>query len=226
MVLVAAFTWWQTRATHPLMPLRVLLDRNRGASFVVLAISGAGMFGVFLFLTYYLQLSLHYSPVQTGLGFLPMIGALMVAAQLATNNLLPRFGPSPIVTAGMALGGVGMVWLTVLDLNSTLRRRRAAAAPRDRLRPRPGDADHDERGHRGDRREDAGVASAAVNTIQQVGGSIGTALLNTLAATAATTYMTHHEPGKPPWPRRSCTATPPPTGGRPGSSRSAPCSPR
>ncbi len=195
-VLVAAFSWWQTRATHPLMPLRVLLDRNRGGSFVVLAISGAGMFGVFLFLTYYLQLSLHYSPIQTGLGFLPMIGALMVAAQLATNNLLPRFGPRPIVTAGMALGGVGMAWLTVLDLNS---RYAADVLPQllvigfglGLVIPTTMSV-----ATAGVRTEDAGVASAAVNTLQQVGGSIGTALLNTLAATAAATYMTHHVPGK------------------------------
>ncbi|MEV6006336.1 MFS transporter [Streptomyces sp. NPDC051976] len=193
-VLLAVFTWWQTRAAHPLMPLRVLLDRNRGASFAILAISGAGMFGVFLFLTYYLQASLHYSPVSTGLAFLPMIGALMVSAQLATNTLLPRFGPKPIVPVGMAMASVGMVWLTALDLSSTyaanvlppllvigfglgLVMPTAMSVATERI-----DA------------QDAGVASAAVNTMQQVGGSIGTALLNTLAASAATSYLTSHKP--------------------------------
>ncbi|WP_329137782.1 MFS transporter [Streptomyces sp. NBC_01476] len=188
-VLLAAFTWWQTRAEHPLLPLRVLLDRNRGASFIMLAISGAGMFGVFLFLTYYLQLSLHYTPVKTGLAFLPMIGALMVAAQLATNMLLPRFGPRPIVPLGMALAAGGMAWLTALDLGSTyaanvlpplivtgvgigLALPPAMSVATSGIAPR-----------------DAGVASAAVNTMQQVGGSIGTALLNTLAASAAASYL-------------------------------------
>jgi EmrB/QacA subfamily drug resistance transporter len=191
-VLVAAFTWWQTRAAHPLLPLRVLVDRNRGASFAVLGIAGVGMFGVFLFLTYYLQLSLHYTPVKTGLGFLPMIGALMVSAQLATNNLVPRFGPKPIVPLGMGLSALGMAWLTVLDGSSSY----AAdvlppliviglgiglAMPTAMSVATAGiDA------------QDAGVASAGVNTMQQVGGSIGTALLNTLAATAAATYVASH----------------------------------
>jgi EmrB/QacA subfamily drug resistance transporter len=195
-VLVATFSWWQTRVEHPLLPMRVLLDRNRGASFAILAISGAGMFGVFLFLTYYLQLSLHYTPVKTGLAFLPMIGSLMVAAQLATNTLLPRFGPRPIVPAGMALGGVGMAWLTALDLNSSYA---ANVLPPliviglglGLVMPTVMSV-----ATGGVGAEDAGVASAAVNTMQQVGGSIGTALLNTLAATAATSYLTSHKPGK------------------------------
>ncbi|UWE11586.1 MFS transporter [Actinacidiphila bryophytorum] len=190
--LVAAFSWWQTRAEHPLLPLRVLLDRNRGASFTVLAVSGAGMFGVFLFLTYYLQQSLSYTPVKTGLGFLPMIGALMVAAQLATNSLLPKLGPRPIVPLGMLMAAAGMAWLTVLDLNSTYAANilppllvigfglgLVIPAAMSVATERVGE-------------EDAGVASAAVNTMQQVGGSIGTALLNTLAASAATSYLAHH----------------------------------
>jgi len=118
-ILLATFAWWQTRSRNPLLPLRVLLDRNRGASFLALAITGAGMFGVFLFLTYYLQTSLGYSPVQTGLGFLPMIGGIMITAQLATNLLLPRFGPKPVIPLGMALASVGMAWLTTLDLSSS-----------------------------------------------------------------------------------------------------------
>ncbi|MBY8878414.1 MFS transporter [Actinacidiphila acidipaludis] len=192
--LVAAFSWWQTKAEHPLLPLRVLLDRNRGASFTVLAISGAGMFGVFLFLTYYLQASLHYSPVKTGLGFLPMIGALMVAAQLVTNTLLPRLGPKPIVPLGMAMAVGGMAWLTTLDLHSTYAANvlppllvmgfgLGLVMPAAMSVATEGIGEHD-----------AGVASAAVNTMQQVGGSIGTALLNTLAASAATHYLAGRKP--------------------------------
>jgi MFS family permease len=152
------------------------------------------MFGVFLFLTYYLQASLRYSPVSTGLAFLPMIGALMVSAQLATNTLLPRFGPKPIVPVGMAMASAGMVWLTALDLHSSyaadvlppllvigfglgLVMPTAMSVATERIGA-----------------QDAGVASAAVNTMQQVGGSIGTALLNTLAASAATGYLTSHRP--------------------------------
>ncbi|MEY9967486.1 EmrB/QacA subfamily drug resistance transporter [Streptacidiphilus sp. MAP12-16] len=194
-VLLAVFGWWQTRAAHPLLPLRVLLDRNRGASFLAVAISGAGMFGVFLFLTYYLQASRHYSPVSTGLAFLPMIGALMVTAQLSTNLLIPRIGPKPVVPLGMGLAAAGMVWLTGLDMTSGyaasvlpalvvtglglgLVLPPAMSLATDRIGP-----------------EDAGVASAAVNTMQQIGGSIGTALLNTLAASAATDYLKGRQPG-------------------------------
>jgi EmrB/QacA subfamily drug resistance transporter len=188
-LLLVAFSWWQTRAKHPLMPLRVLLDRNRGASFAVLAISGAGMFGVFLFLTYYLQSSLHYTPVKTGLGFLPMIGMLMVAAQLVTNTFLPKLGPRPIVPLGMLLAGAGMAWLTVLDLNSSyaggvLPPLLVTGFGLGMVMPAAMSV-----ATSGIATEDAGVASAAVNTMQQVGGSIGTALLNTLAASAATSYL-------------------------------------
>jgi EmrB/QacA subfamily drug resistance transporter len=193
-VLLAVFGWWQTRAAHPLLPLRVLLDRNRAASFAAVAISGAGMFGVFLFLTYYLQASLGYSPVSTGLAFLPMIGALMVTAQLSTNLLIPRMGPKPVVPLGMGLAAAGMVWLTALNLTSgyasavlpalivTGLGRGLILAPAMSVAPdRLGPAD-------------AGVASAAVNTMQQIGGSIGTALLNTLAASAATGYLAGRRP--------------------------------
>ncbi|MET8978184.1 MFS transporter [Streptomyces sp. NPDC004539] len=188
-ILLAAFTWWQTRASHPLLPLRVLLDRDRGASFAVMLISSAGMFGVFLFLTYYLQLSLGFSAVKTGLAFLPMVGALMVAATLATSFLVPRIGPKTIVPLGMALGALGLVWMTGLDLNSTYVTHvmpplivtglgiGLVMAPAMSLAT-SGVAAHD-----------AGVASASVNTMQQIGGSIGTALLNTLAASAATNYL-------------------------------------
>ena len=193
-VLVAAFAWWQTRAEHPLLPLRVVGERNRGASYLGMFITGAGMFGVFLFLTYYLQLILHYSPVKTGLGFLPMVGALMVSAQVATIGLLPRVGPKPLVPLGMGLGAIGMLWMTQLDLNSSY----AAHVLPPLLvvgfgmglifAPAMAMATYGVQPH------DAGVASAMVNTCQQVGGSIGTALLSSLAATAAANFAKGKEP--------------------------------
>jgi len=153
-------------------------------------IAGAGMFGIFLFVTYFLQASLGYSPIQTGLSFLPMIGMLVLAAQLGTNLLLPRFGPKIMVPVGMTISAIGMVLLTRLDLDSSY-------AP-DILVPlmiigfgmgstMPAAM---QTATLGVEREFAGVASAMVNTSQQVGGSIGVALLNTLAATAATNYLT------------------------------------
>ncbi len=196
-VLIAAFGWWQTRSAHPLLPLRVLLDRNRGASFAAVLISGAGMFGLFLFVTYYLQASLGYTPVETGLAFLPMIGALMITATLATTVLLPRLGGRPIVTGGMALSAAGLAWLTTLDMDSTFAANvmpplivaglgmGAIVAPAMNLATA------------GVAAEDSGVASATVNTMQQIGGSIGTAVLNTLAASAATDYLAGKDPRDP-----------------------------
>ncbi|MFE0249384.1 MFS transporter [Streptomyces sp. NPDC059010] len=196
-VLLAAFTWWQTRASHPLLPLRVLLDRNRGASFVSVLLIGAGMFGVFLFLTYYLQQSLGYTPIETGLAFLPMVGGLMLASTLASTVLVPRIGPKPVVPLGMGLAAAAMVWLTGLGLDS--------AYATDILPPlivaglgfglimAPAMALATD----GVRAEDAGVASAAVNTMQQVGGSLGTALLNTLSTSAATEYLSGRNPKDP-----------------------------
>jgi len=193
-LLIVAFTWWQTRAKHPLLPLRVLLDRNRGASFIAIAISGAGMFGVFLFLTYYLQSSLDYSPVRTGLAFLPMIGALMVTAQLSTNLLIPRFGPKPVVPVGMGMAAAGMAWLTGLNLTSSyatsvLPALVVAGLGLGLVMPPAMSL-----ATSGIRPQDAGVASAMVSTMQQIGGSIGTALLNTLAAGAATNYLAGRRP--------------------------------
>ncbi|WP_367321505.1 MFS transporter [Streptomyces sp. HUAS ZL42] len=196
-VLLAVFTGWQTRAAHPLLPLRVLLDRNRGASFVSVLILGAGMFGVFLFLTYYLQQSLGYTPVETGLAFLPMIAALMVASTLATTVLIPRIGPKPIVPLGMGAAAAGMVWLTGLGLTSSYTTDilpplivaglglGLLMAPAMSLATA------------GVAAEDAGVASAAVNTMQQIGGSLGTALLNTLSTSAATDYLVGKNPKDP-----------------------------
>ncbi|MEV8599571.1 MFS transporter [Streptomyces griseoviridis] len=193
-LLLAAFGWWQTRAAHPLLPLRILLDRNRAASFLAVLISGSGMFGVFLFLTYYLQLNLGFSPTKTGVAFLPMVGALMVAAQVGTTVLVPRIGPKAIVPLGFAIAAVGMTWLTGIDVGSHYA---SAVLPQliviglglgmvmpPAMQLATG----------GVAAEDAGVASATVNAMQQVGGSIGTALLNTLAASAATGYLAGKDP--------------------------------
>ncbi|MCF3130110.1 MFS transporter [Streptomyces olivochromogenes] len=188
-VLLTAFAWWQTKAEHPLLPPRILLDRDRAASFLALLITGAGMFGVFLFLTYYLQLNLGFSPTKTGVAFLPMVGALMVTAQVGTTALLPRIGPKTVIPLGFAVATAGMAWLTGIGVASSYT---SAVLPQlvvigvglglvmpPAMQLATG----------GVAAEDAGVASATVNAMQQVGGSIGTALLNTLAASAATDYL-------------------------------------
>ncbi|POH64809.1 MFS transporter [Cryobacterium zongtaii] len=193
-VLLVAFVLWQRKAAHPLLPLQIVLDRNRGAAYLSVMIAGAGMFGIFLFVTYYLQTSLGFTPMQTGFSFLPMIAMLVLAAQLSTNIFVPWFGPKVMVPFGMALGATGMILLTNLNLDSTYA---ANVLPplmilgfaMGSIMPASMQT-----ATLGVDRQFAGVASAMVNTSQQVGGSIGTALLNTLAATAAADYVASHLP--------------------------------
>ena len=196
-ILLVAFTWWQTRAAQPLLPLRVLLDRNRGASFIAILISGAGMFGVFLFLTYYLQESLGYSPVKTGLAFMPMVAALMVTTILANNLLLPRLGPKSSVPVGMGLAAAGLAWMTTLNLTSSYTAHVLPPLVVTGLGLGLVMAPAMSVATSGVAPEDAGVASAGVNTMQQVGGSISTALLTTLSASAATHYLVGKDPRNP-----------------------------
>ncbi|WP_282856595.1 MFS transporter [Pseudoclavibacter helvolus] len=193
-VFLGAFVFWQTRAGHPLLPLHIVRDRNRGAAYLSVMIAGAGMFGIFLFVTYYLQLTLGYSPIQTGLAFLPMIAMLVLAAQLGTNIFVPRFGPKLLVPIGMTIAASRMVWLTFLDATSTYAGHvmpplMLIGFAMGTIMPASMQT-----ATLGVDREFAGVASAMVNTSQQVGGSVGTALLNTLAATAATDYLLEHWP--------------------------------
>jgi EmrB/QacA subfamily drug resistance transporter len=191
-VLLVAFVLWQRRAAHPLLPLTIVLDRNRGAAYASVLVAGAGMFGIFLFVTYYLQSSLSFSPIQTGLAFLPMIAMLILAAQLSTNIFVPRFGPKIMVPFGMILAMIGMILLTRLDLDSSYAANVLPALMvmgfgMGSIMPASMQT-----ATLGVDREFAGVASAMVNTSQQVGGSIGVALLNTLAATAAADYLASH----------------------------------
>jgi EmrB/QacA subfamily drug resistance transporter len=193
-VLLAAFVLIERRVKHPLLPLRVVTDRNRGASFASMGLASAAMFGVFLFLTYYLQQTRGYSPVKTGLAFLPMTAVIMVTAVTATTRLRGRFGPRPLVVTGMTLGAVAMVMLTGLGLSSSyvtailpallvmgagLGLVFSTAMNNATLGVNP---------------SDAGVASATVNASQQVGGSLGTALLSTLAASATTSFLAGSRP--------------------------------
>jgi EmrB/QacA subfamily drug resistance transporter len=189
-VLITAFVLIQLRVKNPLLPMRVVLDRNRGGSYLAFGIVSTGMFGVFLFLTYYLQRTLGFSPVETGLAFLAMNFAIMLSIGIASQILLPRFGPRPLVAGGMALAAIAMAIFAQLETTSDYVTgvlpgllvmglgmggvfSAAMASATFGVDPK-----------------DAGVASAMVNTTQQVGGSIGTALLSTLFASAVTGYAT------------------------------------
>jgi len=194
-VLLLAFCARLARTPDPLLPPRVVLDRDRGGSFLAMFLTGAGIFGVFLFLTFFLQTSLDYSPVLTGLAFMPLVIALTIAATVSTTALLPRVGPKFLIGPGMVVSAVGMVWLTGIALDSTYASDILGPLILVGLglgfvfAPALNTATY------GVHARDAGVASATANTAQQVGGSIGTALLNSIAATALASYLTAHAAG-------------------------------
>ena len=190
--LLAVFALWQGRAAHPLLPPRVVLDRNRGGAYLSMFIAAAGLFGTFLFLTYYLQQSLGYSPLVTGVAFLPISGCLVVASNLSTIVLMPRVGPRPLVASGMLTASGGAVWLAQLGPHTGY----AAGVLGPLILAGIGlgmvIAPVINTGTFGVAQQDAGVASATVTVGQQLGASVGTSLLNTLFASAVTSYIAAH----------------------------------
>jgi hypothetical protein len=170
----------------------VIVDRTRGGSYVAVFITGIAIFGTFLFLTYYLQLIKGESPLSTGLLFLPMIGCILITSNLSSIVLLPRVGPRALIASGMLLGTGGMAYLTQVSVASSYV---AGVLPALLIlglafglifAPAINTATT------GVRRADSGVASALVNTMQQVGGSIGTSALSTIALTATASYLVAH----------------------------------
>ncbi|WP_377273161.1 MFS transporter [Peterkaempfera sp. SMS 1(5)a] len=195
--LLIAFAVRQARAAQPLLPPRVVLDRNRGGAYLTVLVLGAATFGVFLFLVYYMQVTLGYSAVRSGLAMVPTVALSGVMAGLGNTRLLPRFGPKPLVIAGMVLNAAGMVWLTRIGAHSDY----ASALLGPLMVTGAGNGFVfgmvAATGTFGVAPQDAGVASASINTGQQLGGSIGTALLNTIAAGATTDYLAGHLHGRP-----------------------------
>jgi EmrB/QacA subfamily drug resistance transporter len=191
-LLLTAFVLIERRVEHPLMPLHIVWDRARGGSYAALLVTGAGIFAVFLFLTYFLQQNLAFSPLKTGLAFLPLSGVLIITSTTVQTRVVQHTGVKPLVLLGMALGVVGMLLFTQLTPTSsygtgvlpgllvigvamgcifapTFSAATLGVAPTE-----------------------AGIASAMVNTSQQVGGSIGTSLLSTIYATAVAGYAATH----------------------------------
>ena len=195
LVLLAAFVVAERRGSHPLLPLHVILDRTRGGSYVAVGISGIAIFGVFLFLTYYLQEVKGYSPVTSGLAFLPMIGCILLSSNVSSIVTLPRLGPRVLISTGMLLGAGAMTYLTQLTVTSSYAGGVLPALLGLGLGFGMIFAPAINTATAGVKRQDSGVASALVNTMQQVGGSIGTALLSTIALTATTSYLAAHHTG-------------------------------
>ncbi|MFD7753793.1 MFS transporter [Streptomyces sp. NPDC059757] len=191
-VLLLSFVLTEARVKSPLLPLRVVMDRNRGGVYLSLGLAIIAMFGLFLFLTYYLQVVKGYSPIRTGFAFLPMIAGMITGSTQIGARLMTRVAARKLMGPGFLAAAIGMLLLTQLEIGSSYP---ALILPAQLLlglgmgtafMPAMSLATH------GVEPRDSGVASAMVNTSQQVGGAIGTALLNTIAASAATAYATSH----------------------------------
>jgi EmrB/QacA subfamily drug resistance transporter len=187
-LLLVAFVVWEQRVKNPLLPMRIALDRNRGGSYLVFLLVGAGLFAMFLFLTYYFQLTLGYSALKSGFAFLPFSGGIIISAGIV-SQLLPKLGPKPLMVGGLIVATLGMFWLTQIEMQSSYL---SHVLPSELLIsvgmagvfiPASSTALVGVGSH------DAGVASALLNTTQQIGGSLGTALLNTIYASAVTGFV-------------------------------------
>jgi EmrB/QacA subfamily drug resistance transporter len=194
-VLLTAFVLVERRVAAPLLPLRVVTDRNRAGAFLGVGLAMIGMFAQFLFMAYWFQLVAGYSPLTSGFAFLPHIAGLIVGTTQIATRLSGRVPVRRIMVPGLLVAALGMLLLTRLTVDSSYWAlvmpatvllgvgMGAAFMPAMTLATS------------GIRPQDAGVASAMVNTSQQVGGSIGTALLNTIAAGATTGWIATHATG-------------------------------
>ncbi|MCU7822857.1 MFS transporter [Kitasatospora sp. DSM 101779] len=187
--LLFVFVLFERRTDHPLLPLHIVSDRNRGGGAIAVGMAVIGMFGLFLFLTYYMQVVKGFSPVMAGVSFLPMTAAIIISATGIAANLMTRIPSRALVVPGLLLGAGGMAWLTQMKVDSPYA---TMVLPAELLlgfgmglvfMPSLSLATL------GVAPNETGAASAIINSAQQVGGSIGVALLNTIAASATATWL-------------------------------------
>jgi EmrB/QacA subfamily drug resistance transporter len=192
--LLTAFVVSQTRSTHPMLPLRIVLDRNRGASYLAFLLGTMAMFGALLFLSYFFQ-SIHgYSPLEAGVAFLPLPLGVIVSTAIAARTL-PLLGPRVLAGIGFTLGAAGLLWLTRLSPGASYWTQVAPPMALVSLGLGQVFVPMSSTALLGVAPSDAGVASALLNTTQQTGGSLGVAFLNTVATTAMARYaLTHGGP--------------------------------
>ncbi|HEY6781712.1 MAG TPA: MFS transporter, partial [Candidatus Dormibacteraeota bacterium] len=183
-VLLATFVLLERRAAEPITPLRLFADRSRSASYVARLFLTAGMFGMFFFLTQFLQEVLHYSPIKSGLAFLPFTVALFAMSQLSARGLVQRFGAKPVMVFGFSVSTLGILLLTQLSASSSYL---SLFAPLMLFGAGNGLAfvPLTSTSLSGVRQEDAGAASGLVNVMQQLGGALGLAVLVSVFGTAA-----------------------------------------
>jgi len=194
-LLLISFVLVERRVEQPLLPLRIVLDRNRGGAYLAMGLTAVAMFGVFLFLTYYMQLTKGFSPVKSGVAFLPMILFVLASSILSNIRLLPIFGARRLISIGMLFGATGMFFLSRITPESSYATHILPVLPLMGIGFGMIFSTSFNTATAGVARTDAGVASATLNTMQQVGGSVGTALLSTIAAHSTTSYIATH-PGR------------------------------
>ncbi|MGW7442191.1 MFS transporter [Kitasatospora sp. NPDC054795] len=187
--LLAAFVLVERRTAHPLLPLHIVADRNRGGGALSVGLAMVGMFGLFLFLTYYLQAIKHFSPIMSGLSFLPMTAAIVLSSTGVAARMMTRVPSRNLIGPGLLLAAAGMAWLTQMRVDSPWA---GMVLPAELLlgfgmglvfMPAMSLATL------GVAPNETGAASATINSAQQVGGSVGTALLNTIAASATASFL-------------------------------------
>lgn len=194
-LLVVGFVLREARTAHPLLPLSVVWDRNRGAAFLSIAISGVGSFAIFLYLSYYLQQTLGWSATDAGLGFLPFAAVLVLGAAISGSVLLPRVGPRPVIPTGCLFAVGALVLLTGIDQDSSYG---TGVLPSVLLFGFGtglifGSAQNVATS--GVDSDNSGVASAMVNTMQQVGGAVGLATFSYISASAIDRYLAANADG-------------------------------
>jgi EmrB/QacA subfamily drug resistance transporter len=192
--LLALFVAWEAHTANPLLPLHIVLDRNRGGAYLTVALGIAGMFGAFLFLTYYLQVVLRFTPIQAGLAFLPMTLASQAGSWLIAARLMPRLPARALMAPGALVAAAGMALLTLLQPDSNYW---TVVLPAELLLGLGTSCvmvPAFSIGTLGVDRREAGIAAATVNTFQQIGGSLGVAVLNTIAASATAAYLAVNQP--------------------------------
>jgi EmrB/QacA subfamily drug resistance transporter len=190
-LLLAVFVYLQMRSANPLLPLRIIVNRNRGGAYLASLLTGAGLFSSFLFLTFYYQQTLGYSPLKAGFATLPVTAGVFVAAAVA-SQILPKTGPKILMVSGGIVATIGLLLMTRIGVLTNYWTHVFPAelllglglgfifVPLSNL-ALVGVANHD-----------AGAASATLNATQQVGASLGAALLNTFFTTAVAAYLTDH----------------------------------
>ena len=209
-VLLVSFVLIEMRSSHPLLPMRVLADRNRSGAYLIMLCVATGLFGLFFFLTLFIQTVLGYSAIRSGIAYLPFAVGVVVSSAVA-SQLMPRFGPRPLIVAGTAMVAGGMFWFSRLTEHSgyaahLLGPQLVSSFGLDLVFvPLALVSLHNVA------EQDSGVASSLLNTAQQVGGAIGLALLGTVVwttvADSVRTQVGHGAAAGQPLPK---PGTPPP----------------